>query len=95
MKKGHQIAILLRHPCQLSNACHCAREMMKIGAVVSFYCLCSTSGSKIKWNISALLDTQAQCFTNSHDLALRNDLECLSFGAVVQGIGSADWIIPM
>ena len=95
MKKGCKIAILLRHPCQLSDACSCGRAFLEIGAAVSYYCLCRASDPEINWNIKPLLDTQAPCFTDSLDLALQYELKCLSFRDVVQGIESADWIIPI
>lgn len=95
MRKGHKIAILLRHPGQLSDACSYGRALIEIGAVVSYYCLCCVTAPEMNWNIKPLLAIQAPCYTNNLEIARRHKLECLSIGAIVQGIESADWVIPI
>lgn len=95
VKKGKQIAILLRHPQRLRDACRCGQALMENGAAVRFYCLCQTIGSKMHWNFKPLQATQSPCFTDNSYLASRYNLACLPFHSIVQGIESCDWVIPI
>lgn len=95
MKKVQKIAILLRHPHRLSDACCCGQTLLECGAAVSFFCLCREFDPAVHWDIRPLLATRVPCFTDNSDLAARYDLACLSLRSLVHRIESSDWVIPI
>jgi hypothetical protein len=95
MNKGQRIAILLRHPQRLTDACHCGQTLLECGAAVSFFCLCREFDPAVQWDIQSLLATRVPCFTDNSDLAARYDLAHLSLRSLVRRIESSDWVIPI
>lgn len=95
MDNGQQIAIVLKNPYRLMDACRCAQTLMECGADVSFYCFCPKIDARMQWEFQSLLATCAPCFTDNRDLAARYHLACLPFTTLAVGIASCDWVIPI